>query len=472
MAEANFQEALKRNPKSGGALSGMGFVRLKQEDFDAAIEYFEKARAASPADAAKIAPFLATAHFWSVMRAGNNALTANQPELARDYFQQAMKLRPDNLEALQGYAGALMAAGDPAPAVTIYRRMTEISQGNVSAWRGLIRALYESGDLKGVSDVQSRMPAGVKMDLSKNIDYLALLVSIYAAQGRDSEVQGVVQEALLMANSRDGVAAAKIELQFAGVLMQNGQTQRATALYQRVADLNPDDVGAWQGLVSGLLQMHDYSRAVAAVKRIPKGTYESAIRSPDFLLLIAAIYENQDQYDAAEEFVQRAVDLESKGGHTPSVATQVALGNIWLKQNRIGEANNLFRTLLQKNPEDAQVWIGYIAALHQQKNDAMAFEVSQQMPEAMQAQLKKDVGYLSLMASVNSALKQFDEAQRLLRQAMFHYELMRQPVPVDLELQMAWLLLDSGNNDRELYSLLTQATIRRDLNALATNRLP
>ena len=465
VADANFQEALKRNPKSGSALAGMGFVRLKQEDFNAAIEYFEKAKAISSADAAKVAPYLATAHFWNVMRAGNTALTANQPELARGYFQQAMKLRPDNLEALQGYAGALMASGDPASAVTIYRRMTEVSPANATAWRNLVKSQFESGDINGVNDTLTRMSAGVKSELSKDIDYLALLVSVYGAQGRDSEVQGVVQEALLLANSRDGAAAAKIELQFAGLLMQNGQTQRAAVLFQRVADLNPDNVAAWQGLVSALLEMQDYSRAVAAIKRMPKATYESAIRKPDFLLLIATIYDNQDQYDAAEGFVQRAVDLESKGGHTPSVATEVALGNIWLKQNRTEDANSLFRTLLQKNPDNAQAWMGYIAALHQQKNDTMAFEASQQIPEPVMTQLKKNVGYLSLMASVNSGLKQYDEAQRLLRQAMFHYELLRQPVPADLELQMAWLLLDSGNGDRELYALLTQASTRRDLTA-------
>ncbi len=465
VAEANFEEALKRNPKSGSALAGMGFVRLKQEDFNAAIEYFEKAKVASPADAARIAPFLATAHFWNVMRAGSIALTANQPELARGYYQQAMKLRPDNLEALQGYAGALMLSGDPASAVTIYRRMTEVSPANAAAWRDLVKAQFESGDLNGANDTLARMPAGVKSELSKDIDYLALLVSVYGAQGRDSEVQGVVQEALLLANSRDAAVAAKIELQFARLLAQNGQTQRATVLYQRVADLNPDNVAAWQGLVGALLQMQEYSRAVAAVKRMPKTTYESAIRNPDFLLLIATIYENQDQYDAAEGFVQRAVDLESKGGHTPKVETEIALGNVWLKQNRTEEANNLFRGLLQKNPDNSQAWMGYISALHQQKNDTMAFEASQQMPEPVLAQLKKDVGYLSLMASVNSGLKQYDEAQRLLRQAMFHYELLRQPVPGNLELQMAWLLLDSRNGERELYSLLTQASTRRDLTA-------
>jgi Tfp pilus assembly protein PilF len=465
VAEANFQEALKRNPKSGGALSGMGFVRLKQADFNGAIEYFEKAKAASPADATKIAPYLATAHFWNMMRAGNTALAANQPELARGYFQQAMKLRSENLEALQGYGGALMASGDPATAVTVFRRMTELAPANASAWRELVKAQYESGDLSGANDTPVRLPSGVKSQLSKDIDYLALLVSIYGAQGRDSEVQGVVQEALLLANSRDSAAAAKIELQFAGLLMQNGQTQRASILYQRVADLNPDNVAAWQGLVSALLQMQDFSRAVAAVKRMPKVTYESGIRSPDFLLLVATIYENQDQYDAAEGFVQRAADLESKGGRTPNVATELALGNVWLKQNRTDEANNLFRMLVQKNPDNAQAWMGYVAALHQQKNDTMAYDTAQQMPEAVATQLKKDVWYLSLMASLNSALKQYDEAQRLLRQAIFHYELLRQPVPADLELQMAWLLLDSGNGERELYALLTQASARRDLTA-------
>lgn len=154
---------------------------------------------------------------------------------------------------------------------------------------------------------------------------------------------------------------------------------------------------------------------------------------------------------------------ESRDGKQPNVATQVELGKIWPEEGRTDDANTLFRSIIQKSPDDAEAWKGYIEALHQQKNDEAAISQSEQLPEAVAQKLKSNPGYLSTMASVNAQLGQYDEALRLLRQAMFHYELLRQPVPVAMQLQMGWLLLDSNSDERQLYQLLTIVGARRDL---------
>ena len=461
-AEAQFKAVLRRDPKSAAALGGLGYVHMKQQDFAGAVQYFEAAKAAAPGQS-RIESSLETARFWEVMQQGSNALAANQTELAQSYFQQALNLRPKNAAALQGYAGTLMKQSEARSAIAIYRRMTEAAPEDSEAWRGLLRAQMQAGETAAAAETVTRMPADVKSSLGKDIDFLVLEASVYSAAGQDDEVQKLVQQAMLLANGEPPSMAVEVRLQVAGLLRQSGQVQRAADIYLQVTELHPENVEAWEGLVAAYVQEPDNPRAIAALQRMPKAAYNSAIQKPGFLLSIASIYEAQGQHETAGQFVLQAMQIESKGGHGINVATQLELAKIWLAEGRTDEANNLFRTLIQQSPDNPEAWKAYLAALHQEKSDEAAIAQSEQLPDAVAQRLKKDPGYLSLMAAINAGLGQHDEALRLLRQAMFHYELARQPVPVNLELQLGWLLLDSQADERELYKLLVSATSRRDL---------
>ena len=461
-AEAQFQAVLKRDPRSAGALAGLGYVHMKQQDFAGAVKYFEAAKAVAPGES-RIGSSLETARFWELMQQGSNALATNQIELAQSYFQQAVTLRPKNAEALQGYAGTLMKQGEARSAIAIYLRMTESAPENLEGWRGLLRAQMQAGDTAGAAQTVTRIPSSTRSSLARDLDFLTLEASVYAAAGQDDEVQKLVQQAVLIANAQPLTLTTDIRLELAGLLLQNGQSQQAVGIYLRVTESHPENVDAWQGLVAAYLQQHDNPRAIAVLQHMPKTAYDSAIQKPGFLLSIASVYEAQGQHETAEEFVLRAMQIESKEGHEITVTTQLALANIWLAEGRNDEANKLLRPLIEKNPDSAEAWKGYIAALHQEKNDAAALGQSEQLPDAVAQRLKNDTGYLSLMAAVNAGVGQYDEALRLLKQAMFHYELARQPVPVDLEVQLGWLLLDSQTDERELYKLLVGATSRRDL---------
>jgi len=71
-AQEHFETALKESPKSVGALSGLGFVVMKKEDFDSAVDYFERAKAIAPANK-QIPDALLTARFWKDMKAAASA---------------------------------------------------------------------------------------------------------------------------------------------------------------------------------------------------------------------------------------------------------------------------------------------------------------------------------------------------------------------------------------------------------------
>ncbi len=121
-AEGHFQAALKESSGSAGGLSGLGFISMKKEDFDSAVDYFERAKSAAPASK-QIAEALDTARFWKNMKAAGGAQNDNRLDAATELFRQALAMRPGNVDAAAGLAGAYMQQGKAAPAIPLYQEI-------------------------------------------------------------------------------------------------------------------------------------------------------------------------------------------------------------------------------------------------------------------------------------------------------------------------------------------------------------
>ena len=166
-ADAQFEAALQRNPRDAAALAGLGFVRMKQEDFASAITYLEKAKALAPDEARKLDTSIQAAKFWNYLQQGSKALADNQINEAEHNFREALNLRPKSLDALRGLAGTRMKAGDAAAAVSLYMQMTTQAPNDADAWRGLLESQVKAGDLQGAASTLSQLPAAVKKSSSK-----------------------------------------------------------------------------------------------------------------------------------------------------------------------------------------------------------------------------------------------------------------------------------------------------------------
>ena len=97
-AEASFRLALRDDPSSAEALYGLGSVYLKQEKIGAAREKFERAtklQASYPDTLANV---------WNNL--GLLATREGRTAEAIPYFEQALKLNPDHLIALENLGNA------------------------------------------------------------------------------------------------------------------------------------------------------------------------------------------------------------------------------------------------------------------------------------------------------------------------------------------------------------------------------
>jgi tetratricopeptide (TPR) repeat protein len=460
-AQARFESVLKRHPNSGQALAGLGFVNMKKEEFERALHNFEDAIRIQPQDKA-IQQALESAHFWTEMKHGNLALQEDRTDDAINAYQQALALRPTNAEATIGLAGSMMKKGDVQSALPLFKKVAEADPQNAPAWRGYVTALYKAGNSEAAIQAYHRLSTQTRDALENDADLLTALALANQATGQQMEAERMLRRATQIAGQQSPRAAADIQLQFANTMLDQGQAAEAAAFFKRIADRNPDNLNAWQGLLAAYLRINDYARAIAAIKAMPQGIYSQAVRSGPFLNSIAAIYIAQGDFDSAEAFLRKALELPGLA-HGPQVNTQLQLANVYMHQGRPDKASELFQNIVDQNENDPDAWRGYLNGLHEQKDDDRALAEAERMPDKVRKILEKDANYLALMASVHVAIGDSEGGIRLLQEARWPYDVMRKQPPADLDIQLAWSYLDADGREKELYALLTTINLRNDL---------
>ena len=93
-AAASFKKALELDPRSVGAITGMGEIALRQGLFGDAIAHLKKA--------ARLAP--KSSRVYTLL--GEAYLNSGQNSVAADNFKKALQLDPDNKRAREGYDDA------------------------------------------------------------------------------------------------------------------------------------------------------------------------------------------------------------------------------------------------------------------------------------------------------------------------------------------------------------------------------
>ncbi|MGA8593569.1 MAG: cellulose synthase subunit BcsC-related outer membrane protein, partial [Bryobacteraceae bacterium] len=122
-----------------------------------------------------------------------------------------------------------------------------------------------------------------------------------------------------------------------------------------------------------------------------------------------------------------------------------------------------------KTPTMPGAHLALLSLLHAQKRDQEAFDQMQLIPETALAKLREDAGFISLQAGIYSQLGRKDDAIKIINSGIARLDSHRQPVPVDLQVQLAWLLVDRRGDERELYTILTRYSDSRELTLAQRN---
>ncbi|MDE1178439.1 MAG: cellulose synthase subunit BcsC-related outer membrane protein [Edaphobacter sp.] len=461
-AGTRFKEILAKEPQNPRALAGLGYVRMQQGNFGGAISFLEQAKQYGARDSG-LDEALESSHFYSVMGEGQMALADNDLTTAEQKYQQALSLRPNSPEALEGLGGTLLKAQQNDAAAQVYERFTKAQPASIAAWRGLFLAQSNGGNAPGALITESKIPSAVRLQLMKDMDYLRSLASDYSAVGRDADAQRVLQSALQLPYPSGG-NGLKIEtqLQYGALLQQANRPEQAAALYNQALRSDLSNAQAWQGLIRAQHGMKQDAAALQSLQNMPPAVYQEAMRDPGFQTTVASIYQAQNRIDIAQEILEKSIAAQMKAGQKPSTAVLLQLAGMYMARNDAQHAFPIYRKILTADPQRTDAWKGLITVLHGTGRDQDALAQIQQIPQTTRTQLESDPEYLQAVAGVYNGLGQPQQAMIYMQRVQQHYAAQHAAPPADIDIQDAWLLYNGGN-DAGLYRQLMLLGGRPDL---------
>ncbi|WP_263352282.1 cellulose synthase subunit BcsC-related outer membrane protein [Acidicapsa acidisoli] len=461
-AETRFQAMLDKNEKDARAAAGMGFLRMQQSNFGAAISYLEQAEQNGFRDHS-VSEGLATSRFWFTMGEASTAFNANQLDVATEKYKAALDMRPRSPEALNGLAGIYTKNQQYPDASAIYQQILKIQPASLDAWRGLFLSYARNNQTQQAMSLMTRFPASVKANLNRDPDYLQTLAGMYQAMGRDADAQKTLAQALALPFPDNGSALKTgTRLQYAGILMSARRYDQAAELYKQVLNDETTSLPAWMGLVTAEHQLQHDNAAIELVEKMPPDTYEAALGDSGFLAMLGSIYQQSNQFEIAQGLLERSVKLQMQAGGAPSLGLQIQLAAIYLQRNNTAQAYALYHQILEAHPDNLDAWRGLIGTMQATHRDAEALEEIKLIPPAVRKQLEADVQFEQSEASLYANAGDTVNAMALFNQVQKHYAVLRQQPPADVEIQNAYLLYNTFN-DRALYPALMRLGAREDL---------
>jgi predicted Zn-dependent protease len=461
-AEALFKAVLERDPANSRALAGMGYIRMQQGNFLAAISFLEQARQGNLNDKG-LNEALGTARFWFLMGEGQAALNDNDLIMAEKQYRAALLLRPGSPEALTALAGTLDKAHQPGSAASFYERAVQANSASVEGWRGLFLAQVAAGNAPLALATDKRVPAAVHEKLTRDPAYLRALAASYSAVGRDPEAQKALEAALQLPFPADAKKLkSDMQIQLANILLASNHLEQAATLYSQVLALDHGNTAAWQGLVRVQHGMGHDQEALATVEGMPPASYAAVMRDPGFEATVAAIYQAEKKLDVAQDLLEKVIAEQTGAGQKPPAGTEMQLAGLYVERAEPRLATPIYQQLLTNDPTRVDAWAGLIGSLHAVGNDKEAAAEEQQIPAAVRAQLESSVNYLQTMGSVYQALGQSRQALALLNRVQQYYAAQHTAPPADVDIQNAWLLYNS-QDETGLYRQLMALGGRPDL---------
>lgn len=458
-AERQFDAIHSQEPRNPRALAGLGFIQMKKQNFAVAIQYFDQAEQ-NGLPKHFIAQGLKTSRFWNAVQQGTDALAANQLQTAQQQYALALKMQPSNTAALEGLAGVYMKASEPENASTVYQRLVTVAPKSASAWRGLFTAQAQAQHPAQAIVTMNRFPASVRNQLAGDPQFLETLASVYTQMGNQVQAQQTLAAALQLPGSHN----VGTQLQYAGLLVSDKNYNAAAQIYHDLLQNDSSSLQAWQGLISiEHLTGHD-AHAVALVQQMPPVVYNNALDNPDFLSLLANIYQSQKHYNLARNFLNRAISTYSSRRLAVPVPLQLQSASLDLNTGHTSRAWSIYRSILTTNPAQSDAWQALLAGLHQIGHDADGLAELKQIPPAVHAQLERHVEFQQTEAEIYAATGNAPIATGIVNRIQQRYSARNSEPPAHIAVENAWILYNSDDN-AGLYRTLMSLGDRTDLTA-------
>ncbi len=244
--------------------------------------------------------------------------------------------------------------------------------------------------------------------------------------------------------------------------MEANRFDQAAEMYTQILNDDAGNLSAWMGLVSAHHELTQDNEAIADVEKMPPATYEAALNDAGFLSMLGAIYQQANQFDIAQNLLERSAKLQMAAGGQPSMQLQLQLAAIYLQRNNTAQAYGIYRQVLTAHPDRVDAWKGLIATLQATNHTTEALQEIALIPPAVRKQLETDSEFVQGKRACTRRPAICPHAIEYMNRVQAHYAQSKTAPPANIEIQNAWLLYNT-KNDRALYPALMRLGGRQDL---------
>ena len=343
------EDLLKQNQDNLNARRMLGRIYLQQaqgrqgrtneEYLKKAIEQFQIITQKDPKDA----------EGWVTL--GELYGISNNSAEAEKAFQTALKLDPDNEDALSKMAEMYSDRGDTAKATELLKQLAE-KNPSAHSFEELARQLEQATDFKGAADALKKA-----LELAPDDERLQFGLANAMLESNQFDQAIPLYQQLAQENPREAVYPLRIALAY----RLKHDLPKAQDYLDRAKKLSrKDDLEVRQEEINLLSDQGKNDQAVTALKSMLEDTAQRTYSAPQakdrmgLLLRLADLQRQQHQYDDALETVRQMSNLDPD---PKSMSVVVTRASILSDQGKVDEAVKELQTLLKGDKSDRTMYL-------------------------------------------------------------------------------------------------------------------
>lgn len=367
-AEREAKLALRDSATHALALAMLGTIRLQQNRNNEGIDYLKKA--------VRMDPRLVGAR----LNLGDAYTRVGKIKEARDAYDQALRLRPDNTTARLDLAQLEASAGD-------YRASLEVAEPILPLLHKSAEAiLVLATDYSGLQKKELMGPLVADWRSLREVPE-PLCLSFAALLAENDLLPGAIDVLNRCANNQKGLSF-ELSATLGGLYLRSGDTKLASDHYEAALRLRPGCVPCLQGLASIADKQGESEKALAYLIRARRLQPDD----PSVLFDFGKVCLQRNLFEDALSSLQRAVALRPDNDHYRYV-----LASGYVSTAHYAKARVLLESLLKKHPNDSVLHYALGAVLYLQ-GDFDAAEISLQKSIDLNADQVGAYYYLGLTA--------------------------------------------------------------------------
>jgi tetratricopeptide (TPR) repeat protein len=436
-AISEFEKAIPLDPTSGELRVEFAETLWKAGENRRAVLECQEAIKLDPESSA---PHFLLGRIYSTLRTTDQAQVLDQ---AIDEFERTVELEPDHVQALYDLGRLHLAKKNYQKTVDILERFIQLQPWIPQAYLLKARAHIE---LNEVREAIESLELSFSYDES-NLENLKLLGNLYEQTGQREKARK------LYSRSLDNTTDPDIRFRLALLLTDQNQFVEAISILQELVEDFPKNVRINISLARALRGNNKYADAAEVIKSALEDDPEHYRLNYELAELLALLGERQE---AIDRFLHLR-DISESDQRINAIEINLAL--LYQRTRQFDKAVELFRTVIQKSPDDEISKLRLVYALKDagQLHEALSLSeellrgsISQTYEEqpnktylvvahaqmlSADNQLEKGVALLKNQIAESSSPEElylavsqlyadheeYEEAERMIREGMFRF---------------------------------------------------